>query len=303
MRPSLSRLTPLHVQYFVSVPRVLNRIYQSIKAATVDAPGLKGKMARKAFADKLYNLEHHNTFRHALWDRIIFSKVSANRALSLARVLLSLTPFTSIQVRQALGGRVQIIGTGSAPISPQVLSFLKVSSSGAVNRARAGADVDRPSPGRAVLRSDGRVRRPSPRLFPSSNGRVALNRYGQTENCGTAVRCVEGDCHPNGTVGPPSAGVEIKLLDVPTMGYFSTDQPHPRGEILTRGAMVIPAYLKDEEKSRETIDDEGWLHSGDIGLIDEVGRLKIIDRIKNLVSFGLSSLGALHDAICSLSCG
>lgn len=79
---------------FASVPRVLNRVYQSIKAATVDAPGLKGKMARKAFADKIYNLNHHGTYRHAFCelggpiirrtlltlshdtgDRIIFNKV------------------------------------------------------------------------------------------------------------------------------------------------------------------------------------------------------------------------------------
>lgn len=61
----LQSLTVPHPQLFASVPRVLNRVYQSIKAATVDAPGLKGKMARKAFADKVYNLKHHGTYNHA----------------------------------------------------------------------------------------------------------------------------------------------------------------------------------------------------------------------------------------------
>lgn len=167
---------------------------------------------------------------HAFWDRIVFKKV-----------------------RAVLGGNVKYINSGSAPISPEVLSFLKVAFSATVSEG-----------------------------------------YGQTENVGTATRCMTGEKDGNGTVGPPQAGVEIKLIDVPDMNYFSTDKPFPRGEMLTRGQMVIGGYLKDEAKSKEAIDAEGWLHSGDIASVDTIGRFKIIDRIKNLVKLSQGEYVALE---------
>lgn len=87
----------------VSVPRVLNRIYQAVNAQISTAPGLKGKLARRALATKLQNLKEKQTFEHGLWDKIVFKKVKA-----------------------ALGGQVRLIGSGSAPIDPEVLDFLKV---------------------------------------------------------------------------------------------------------------------------------------------------------------------------------
>lgn len=112
--------------------------------------------------------------------------------------------------------------------------------------------------------------------------------YGQTEGSAAATIGHPADVSTVGHVGGPTGVVEIALYDVPEMGYLQTDQSHRgmpcqgRGEICVRGPNVFKGYYKDPDKTSETIDDEGWLHSGDIGLWRLDGTLQIIDRKKNI---------------------
>jgi long-subunit acyl-CoA synthetase (AMP-forming) len=92
--------------------------------------------------------------------------------------------------------------------------------------------------------------------------------YGTTEAGGIAT---DESLYPN---------VEIRLVDVPDMGYTNQDTPWPRGEIVVRTPQMIEGYYKDEEATKANFDD-GWFRTGDIGEM-AYGHLKIIDRKKNL---------------------
>ncbi|KAJ5233048.1 Long-chain-fatty-acid--CoA ligase 1 [Penicillium chermesinum] len=77
-------------------------------------------------------------------------------------------------------------------------------------------------------------------------------------------------------------GVEVKLVDFPDAGYFSKNNP-PQGEIWIRGGSVTSGYYQNEDETKESLTEDGWFKTGDIGQFDRNGHLAIIDRKKNLV--------------------
>jgi long-chain acyl-CoA synthetase len=107
-----------------------------------------------------------------------------------------------------------------------------------------------------------------------------LQGYGMTETCGITHVQDKSD-FASGAVGGILPCSEFKLVDVPEMNYFATDEP-PRGEICVRGANVFQGYFKMPDKTEECLEKDGWLHTGDIGVVNANGTLSIIDRKKNI---------------------
>jgi long-chain acyl-CoA synthetase len=199
---------------FVSVPRIYTRLSDRIR----DSVQKQGFLRRALFDFALWTKKRclrQNVTQHWLWDRLVFSKL-----------------------RALVGGRVRIMVSGAAPLSEEVMTFLRCSFSCLV-----------------------------------------LEGYGQTECAAAALATMPGDCSV-GHVGPPLPCVEVKLVDVPDMMYFSSDMPRPRGEVCFRGPVLFSGYLK--QASESPVDKDGWLHSGDIGQWNPNGTLSIIDRRKNI---------------------
>ncbi|MEV0688076.1 FadD3 family acyl-CoA ligase [Nocardia sp. NPDC050378] len=103
---------------------------------------------------------------------------------------------------------------------------------------------------------------------------VVITAYGLSETAGFGTMCAPDDDAETiaNTCGKPIAGFELRLAD--------------NGEVLLRGPNVMLGYLDDPEATAEAIDPDGWLHTGDIGVVDERGYLKITDRLKDMYITG-----------------
>ncbi|KAH6560181.1 hypothetical protein BASA60_000380 [Batrachochytrium salamandrivorans] len=212
----LDDVAELRPTLFVSVPRLYNRIFDKVFASIKKAGGISARVFNHAYATKKKNLKLGQT-THMIWDPLVFAKIRAK-----------------------LGGRVRWMLSGAAPISPDVVDFMRICF-----------------------------------MCEFTEG------YGQTETTGGAS-CTLGEDISSGHIGVPMPHCEIKLVDVPDLNYSSEDKPSPRGEICIRGSCVFRGYYKAPEKTAEVLDADGWCHTGDIGMWDTQGRLRIIDRVKHI---------------------
>jgi acyl-CoA synthetase (AMP-forming)/AMP-acid ligase II len=112
---------------------------------------------------------------------------------------------------------------------------------------------------------------------------TVLTAYGLTESCGTVTMCRRSD--PAEIVAATS-GHAIPGLEVRAVVDGEEVTPGEPGEIVVRGYTVMSGYWNDEEATAEAIDPEGWLHTGDIGVMDEAGNVTITDRVKDMYVVG-----------------
>ena len=104
--------------------------------------------------------------------------------------------------------------------------------------------------------------------FMAGLGITVFDVYGMTETCGAITANGPGG-FKLGTVGRATPGMEVKLGE--------------DGEVLVRGPVNTPGYFRQEEATRALIDEDGWVHTGDIGTLDDDGFFAIVDRKKELI--------------------
>jgi len=113
---------------------------------------------------------------------------------------------------------------------------------------------------------------------------TVITAYGLTESCGLVTMCRAGDSAETiaSTSGRAIPGIELRCVDAANR-EVSIGTP---GEIVCRGFNVMKGYFENEAATRDCIDAEGWLHTGDIGVLDEKGNLRITDRLKDMFISG-----------------
>lgn len=205
---------------FISVPRIFNMFYTTIRQRFDSLSYAKRQLVSQAVASKIASYNETGALTSSVWDALVFNKIKAT-----------------------VGGRVRLMISGSAPISGEVLRFLRICFCCPI-----------------------------------------LEGYGQTESCAASFLTRIEDVEV-GRIGGPVPSVEFKIVDVPSMNYFTSGTDElgtffPRGELCLKGTPVVKSYYKLPEATENLIDSDGWLHTGDIVMLLPGGAVKVIDRLK-----------------------
>ena len=208
-----------------SVPRVFQRIYGEIKK----------------------NLEKENKLTQAIFNMAINLKIKDfNKTGILTNPFLDALIFRKI--RNILGGRMRFMLVGSAPMDPDLLSFLQCAFSC------------------KIVEGYGQTEDCAGVLISSQYDRICQHLGGPGWNSEVKLVDVE-ELGYHSTDVDPITGVS-----------------HPRGELCVRGPLLFKGYLDDEENTKLAIDKEGWLHTGDVAMVltEHGNAIRVIERVKNI---------------------
>ena len=216
-------LVALKPTVFVSVPRLFSRLHEAITAQFQAKTGIAARLVTSALASKTRAYQQSQSIHSTLWDSLVFSKVQAS-----------------------IGGKVRLMLSGSAPITPELISFIKIAFACPVLEGYGQTE----SCGASIATSE------------LDNG------------CG----------YLGGPLtGLEIKLVSIPEMRYLVTDRDEQGRPAPRGELCMRGPQIFQGYYKQPDKTAEAIDSEGWLHTGDIAVIlPGNGAVKLIDRKKNI---------------------
>lgn len=216
-------LAALKPTVFISVPRLFSRLHEAITGQFQAKTGVAARLVTSALASKTSAYQESRSIHHRLWDKLVFSKVQAS-----------------------IGGKVRLMLSGSAPITTELISFIKIAFSCPVLEGYGQTE----SCGASIATSE------------SDN------------DCGYIGGPLAG--LEIKLVSVPE--MRYLVTDVDEQG-----RPTPRGELCMRGPQVFQGYYRQPDKTAEALDSEGWLHTGDIAIILPAnGAVKLIDRKKNI---------------------
>lgn len=212
-----------------AVPLIMDRIYKNI----IDSVEKRGPTFKRIFEFcfnyKLYWVKQG--MQTPILDRLVFNKI-----------------------KKLLGGQMNFILVGGAPLSQTTHDFIRV-----------------------------------------CLGAMVVQGYSLTESTCTGT-VMESNDLSTGTVGCPMTGLKVKLVDWEEGNYKIKDDPNPRGEIILGGDTISKGYFNLPDKTQEDFFQENgvnWFRTGDIGEFDKNGKLKIVDRKKDLVKLQLGEYVSL----------
>jgi long-chain acyl-CoA synthetase len=208
---------------FLSVPRLFNRTYDAIQSGIKGKSSILQKLIRRGLKVKIDNLSKKCEYKHSVYDKLIFNKM-----------------------KSALGGNVRLMMTGSAPISIEVLSFLKVAF------------------GTPIIEGYGQTE-------------------GTGAEFSTVTWDPLGGHIGGPMIHNEFKLVDVPEMNYTSTDVDESGNPQPRGEIWVRGPNIISGYYKLDEKNKETFTSDGWMMSGDVAMITgKERRVQLIDRKKNI---------------------